>query len=98
MRPERGEPGGPQLLRAIVSMTCSSLHLSLCLLACSSRSSADKIWRRKEERSVDVTNFLSTLVMFLVNMEHQWTARYQGLLRSGLVSLRVEGVSVLWTS
>lgn len=34
---------GPQLLRAIVSMTCSSLLLSLCLLACSSRSNADKI-------------------------------------------------------
>lgn len=34
---------GPQLLRAIVSMTCSSLLLSLCLLACSSRSKADKI-------------------------------------------------------
>lgn len=34
---------GPQLVRAIVSMTCSSLLLSLCLLACSSRSNADKI-------------------------------------------------------
>lgn len=34
---------GPQLVRAIVSMTCSSLLLSLCLLACSSRSKADKI-------------------------------------------------------
>lgn len=34
---------GPQLVRAIVSMTCSSLLRSLCLLACSSRSNADKI-------------------------------------------------------
>lgn len=40
---------GPQLVRAIVSMTCSSLLRSLCLLACSSRSNADKIWRRKGE-------------------------------------------------
>lgn len=43
----RKETGGPQLLRAIVSITCSSLLLSLCLLACSSRSSADKIWGHK---------------------------------------------------
>lgn len=40
---------GPQLVRAIVSMTCSSLLLSLCLLACSSRSNADKICRQKGE-------------------------------------------------
>lgn len=33
----------PQLVGAIVSMTCSSLLLSLCLRACSSRSRADKI-------------------------------------------------------
>lgn len=38
---------GPQLVSAIVSMTCSSLLLSLCLLACSSRSKADKIWGEK---------------------------------------------------
>lgn len=38
---------GPQLVSAIVSMTCSSLLLSLCLLACSSRSKADKIWGGK---------------------------------------------------
>lgn len=40
---ENEEVFGPQLVRAIVSMTCSSLLLSLCLLACSSRSKADKI-------------------------------------------------------
>lgn len=40
-------PEGPQLASAMVSMTCSSLLLSLCLLACSSRSSADRICRRK---------------------------------------------------
>lgn len=39
---------GSQLVRAIVSMTCSSLLLSLCLLACSSRSNADKIWGDEE--------------------------------------------------
>lgn len=42
-------PEGPQLASAMVSMTCSSLLLSLCLLACSSRSSADRICRRGGE-------------------------------------------------
>jgi len=40
---EPDEPIGPQLLSAIVSITCSSLLRSRCLLACSSRSNADKI-------------------------------------------------------
>lgn len=47
---ETNLPKGPQLASAMVSMTCSSLHLSLCLLACSSRSSADRICRRKGQK------------------------------------------------
>lgn len=43
-------PEGPQLASAMVSMTCSSLLLSLCLLACSSRSSADRICRRRGQK------------------------------------------------
>lgn len=37
-----------QLLRAMVSITCSSLLLNLCLRACSSRSSAHRIYRERQ--------------------------------------------------
>lgn len=39
-----------QLLKAIVSIACSSLLLSRCLLACSSFSNAAKICGRRGER------------------------------------------------
>ena len=45
-----------QLGRAIVSMTCSSLLLSLCRRACSSRSRADRIWRRRPHQENKTDN------------------------------------------
>lgn len=62
---------GPQLVSAIVSMTCSSLLLSLCLLACSSRSKADKIWGENGVRGQQMLQktysscFQSTKMLFL---------------------------------
>lgn len=58
-RSEEEDVNGPQLLRAIVSMICSSLLLSLCLLACSSRSKDDKIWKPKEEKFSKCYNMLA---------------------------------------
>lgn len=42
-----------QLDRAMVSITCSSLDLSLCLRDCSSRSSADRICAQPNEHTID---------------------------------------------
>lgn len=42
-----------QLLKAIVSIACSSLLLSRCLLACSSFSNAAKICRREGRREAE---------------------------------------------
>lgn len=53
-----------QLLKAIVSITCSSLLLSRCLRACSSFSSAAKIWRSRDRReSEDVSLYSKQLLV-----------------------------------